>query len=256
VDTEAPEAAPVLADLVAAGLVSHEMIGDPARIGGEAAALAALCRIVAGPVWRLGPYHYAFRAGPADLGGDLAGLAPAERTAALAAALADALGADAAWLAAVEEPAAAPAALAAPLALVRAYAEAAAEALAPAGPEVQAVINARFAADCARLAAGAEPGTALDARLAEIEARTEAVRAAQAQAVDALAALVARLDAEAAARRADAARADMVAERLAELAAIAGHPAAFTETLGLTLAEFLARLEGLAEAAPARVQAG
>ena len=51
-----------LADLIAAGLVSHEMIGDPARLGSEAAALKALCGLVAGPVWRIEPFHYAFRA--------------------------------------------------------------------------------------------------------------------------------------------------------------------------------------------------
>ena len=61
----------VLGDLIAAGLVSHEMIGDPARLGGETAALHALCGLVAGPVYRIDAYHYAFRAGPGDLGGRL-----------------------------------------------------------------------------------------------------------------------------------------------------------------------------------------
>ena len=55
-----------------------------------------------------------------------------------------------------------------------------------------------------------------------------------------------RLDAQAEVLHAHIAREDMVAGRLAELAAIAGAPAAFRETLGLTLAEFLARLENRA----------
>ena len=57
------------------------------------------------------------------------------------------------------------------------------------------------------------------------------------------------------------AREDMVAGRLAELSALAGSPAAFAETLGLTLAEFLARIENRAGAAagtrhPGRLRAG
>ena len=49
----------------------------------------------------------------------------------------------------------------------------------------------------------------------------------------------------------------MVAGRLAELAAMAGTPAAFRETLGVTLAEFLARIENREALAPARsTQAG
>ena len=63
-----PSVPPALADLIAAGLVSHEMIGDPALLGPEAAALRVLCAQVGGPVWRLDPFHYAFRARPEDLG--------------------------------------------------------------------------------------------------------------------------------------------------------------------------------------------
>jgi hypothetical protein len=49
----------------------------------------------------------------------------------------------------------------------------------------------------------------------------------------------------------------MVAGRLAELAALAGAPAAFAEGLGVTLAEFLARIENREALGPARtVQAG
>ena len=236
-DTEAPDAPAALADLIAAGLVSHEMIGDPARLGGEAAALAALCRLIAGPVWRVGPYHYAFRAGPDDLQGALGPLGPGERAEALATALAATLGPDAAWLAPLEAPAGG-IAPEAPLVLLRAQAAAVEAALAPAEPGIHAIINARFAADCARLAAGAEPGTALDARLAALEAGQAEIRAAQAQAMAVL---------------------DGLAEAVAALAAAdrSGDPAGFTETLGLTLAEFLARLERGAGAgaapAPARV---
>ena len=63
-DSQSPDSAPTaLADLVAAGLVSHEMIGDPARLGPEAEVLRVLCGLVAGPIWRIEPFHYAFRAG-------------------------------------------------------------------------------------------------------------------------------------------------------------------------------------------------
>ena len=62
-----------------------------------------------------------------------------------------------------------------------------------------------------------------------------------------------RLDAQAEVLHAHIGREDMVAGRLAELAELAGAPAAFQETLGLTLAEFLARLERRAEEAPTRV---
>ena len=74
---ERPDSGPaVLADLIAAGLVSHEMIGDPAALASEAEALQTLCAQVLGPVWRLDPFHYAFRARPEDLGGQLAAIAP------------------------------------------------------------------------------------------------------------------------------------------------------------------------------------
>jgi hypothetical protein len=272
-DVTRPHSGPaVLADLIAAGLVSHEMIGDPGRLAGEAEALRLLCALVAGPVWRIEPYHYAFRADPDGV--------PEERAAALEAALAAELGAGAVWVSATERPEAVD--LDQPLLLLRAQGEAVQGALEAAGPELQAVIGARFAAATARLAAGAEPGTALDARLAAIETRQEAMLAALAAHAEAeqtgaeqtggaealgrlgatLGQVLQRLDAQAEVLHAHIAREDMVAGRLAELAAIAGAPAAFQETLGLTLAEFLARLEASsgargAEAAPARTtQAG
>ncbi len=159
-DTQIPDATPaVLADLIAAGLVSHEMIGDPARLAGEAAALRALCALVGGTVYRLGAFHYAFRAGPGDLDGRLAGLAPGDWTAALETALQAVLGADAAWLNPAgllggEDPA-----LDQPLLLLRARETAVAEGLAAAPAGVRAIVDAAYAAETARLIAGAAPGS-------------------------------------------------------------------------------------------------
>jgi hypothetical protein len=251
------DAAPVLADLVAAGLVSHEVIGDPGQLGPEAEVLRTLCGLVAGPVWRIEAFHYAFRAAPGDLGGRLAA-DPAGWTEALEEALKDALGADAVWLIAAEPAPGEGAALDLPLLLLRGQGAAVAGALEAAGPGLQAVVNARFAVDCARLAAGAEPGAALDARLTALEARQAEILAALAAPREGLAALaetleaaLERLDAQAEVLHDHIAREDMVAGRLAELA---GTPARFQETLGVTLAEFLARLERRAEeTAPSRV---
>ena len=118
------------------------------------------------------------------------------------------------------------------------------------------MIGARFAA--ARRPARRRrprPAGALDARLAAIEARQAAIargargprgraaEAALARLGAALGQVLQRLDAQADVLHAHIAREDMVAGRLAELAALAGAPAAFGETLGLTLAEFLARIE-------------
>lgn len=295
-----------LADLVTAGLVSHEMIGDPARLGGETATLRVLCRHVPGSIWRIEPYHYAFRLDAGAEDPEAAGLA-------LEAALAADLGPDAAWVSATDLIAGDPsermeagsgpgsgapmeeADLDAPLLLLRASAEAVADGLVFAGPGVQAVVSAGFAVRAARIAAAqvaadraeaagsgaeagleAEPGLAL--RFAAIEAgqaRIEAALAADAESraaaaaaevrlTELLAKVLCRLDAQAdvlhghIAREATVADTvmDTVAERLGEVAALAGglgsSSAAFQETLGLALAEFLARLERR-EAAPARV---
>jgi hypothetical protein len=251
----------VLGELIAAGLVSHEMIGDPGRLGGETAALHALCGLVAGPVYRIDAYHYAFRAGPGDLGGRLGELAPGDWTAALEAALAEALGPEAVWLNPTDLMAE-DAALAPPLMLLRAQGEAALEA---AGPGVLAVVNARYAAEVARLTAAA--GGAPDGRMATIEARLAAIldrleardagrdaeAAALARLAETLAVALQRLDAQAEVLHTHIAREDAVAGRLTEIAALAGGPGDFEERLGLTLAEFLARLELGAEAAPLRV---
>ena len=259
---ERPDSGPaVLADLIAAGLVSHEMIGDPGRLGGETEALRLLCTLVAGPVWRIEPYHYAFRADPSG--------APELRAAELEAALQAELGAEAVWVSATERPEATD--LDQPLLMLRAQGEAVLEA---AGPELMAVIGAGFAARAARIAAGAEGAGLADRladRLAAIEARQEAILAGLAARAEdertgaealgrlaaALGQVLQRLDAQADVIHAHIAREDMVAGRLAELAAMAGTPAAFRETLGVTLAEFLARIENREALAPARsTQAG
>lgn len=269
VETSAAASAPAaLADLIAARLVSHEMIGDPARLGSEAAALRVLCGLIAGPVWRIEPFHYAFRAGPGDfgdLGGALGAEPPAARAAALEAALQAALGADAVWVSATDlaEEDAGP--LEQPLVVLRAQAEALADALAVAAPGLQAVVNAKVAVETARLTAESitgAPGGALVARLEAIEARQAEIAAALAAQAEATAALsllgatletvLRRLDAQADVLHAHIAREDIVAGRLAELAALAGAPSAFQETLGVTLAEVLARLEAQAEM-PAQV---
>lgn len=264
VEPQAPDAAPrtqdpardaapaALADLIAAGLVSHEMIGDPARLGGEPASLRALCGLVAGPVYRIDAYHYAFRAGPGDLDGRLGTLAPGDWTAALEAALAATLGADAVWLNATDLLPEAGAALAQPLLLLRAQAAAVTEALETATPELQAVINARYAAAVARLTAAGDAGGPLAARLAAIEARQAEIlerlasgpEPALAELTRTLAVVLQRLDAQSEVLHTHVAREDQVAARLAEISDLAGTPQAFQETVGLALAEFLAEIEG------------
>jgi hypothetical protein len=241
VDSHAADSAPAaLADLIAAGLVSHEVIGDPGRLGPETAALAALCRLIAGPVWRIGAFHYAFRAQPDDLGGALAATPPADWTAALEAALQAELGADAVWASPVDILAAAEADLDQPLLLLRAQAEAVRGALGPAPAGLQAVVQARYAAEVARLTAGAEAGGELDRRLAAIEARQERLLALLEAREAGLGTALDRLDVQAARLCEQAAALDALARGLAEAATA---PAAFQETLGLTLAEFLARIE-------------
>ena len=288
------DAPAALADLAAAGLVSHEMIGDPARLRGEAATLRVLCAHVPGAIWRIEPYHYAFRLDGGFLGALPGGAGlpgtPEAAAAALEARLAAELGADAAWVSATDllagdeaaaDPAADPAAgvdLDAPLLLLRAGAAAVADGLASAGAGVQAVVSAGFAVRAARIAAGrledesgagpADPG--LGQRLAALEAgqgRIEAALAAATEMVAEMAAEMAaaaegrlgellaevlrRLDAQAEALHGHVAREGRVAGRLDEIAALAsaagdaagGAAAGFQETLGLALAEFLARLE-------------
>lgn len=269
----AADSAPAaLADLIAAGLVSHEVIGDPARLGAEAETLRLLCGLIAGPVWRIDAFHYAFRAQPADLAGRLAALAPEDWTAALEAALQAELGPEAVWVSPVDILAGGDADLDQPLLLLRAQAAAIAGALEAAPAGLQAIINARYAGEVARLTAATEAGRGLDARLAAIEAGQERILgliAAPPPGEAALARLEAgvtatlnavleevlrRLDGQEALLRAQAAEAE--ARIAARIEALAGRTAAadpgqaaFRESLGLTLAEFLARLE--TQAAPA-----
>ena len=249
VDTQGPPSAPpALADLIGAGLVSHEMIGDPAQLGPEAEALAVLCAQVGGPVWRLDPFHYAFRARPEDLGGALAGIAPEGWTAALEAALRAELGAEAVWISGTEVPPAAAGLPDLPILLLRAQGAALAEGLTAAGPGTQAVIQARFAVEAARLAAGAEPGSALARRLAVIETRQEEILEMLVERAAGAAAEAATLGRLAATLAATAQRLDAQVAALAARAAESGRPPdadaeAFRADLALTLAEFLARLE-------------
>ena len=244
---EVAAAAAALADLVAARLVDHEAIGDPARLAGEAAALGGLCALVAGPVYRLAPFHYAFAARDGDLGGRLAGLAGEDRTAALQGALAEALGSEAIWLGpadlaaepapedaggALREASVGPAALPAARVLLLEAGEAAVMgAVREAGEGMRAVIDARFAAEAARRSGALVEALGREA----IEAAMKAAEDAAVAAIDRrIGALETRLEDRLAAR--DAAEAEAAACRAAEARA-------FETRLGLALAEFLARLE-------------
>jgi hypothetical protein len=258
VDTPAPAA---LSELIAAGLVSHEMIGDPAKLGGEAGCLRALCSLINGPVYRVEAYHYAFRAGPGDLDGQLATLAPGEWTEAIETALCASLGEEAVWLNATDLLPEANAALAQPILLLRAQDAAITGALESVGPEIQAIINARYAAECARLtmeqAASDGAGGELASRLRAIEARQEeildglAARDAELQAAlsalsGALAQVLKRLDAQSEMLNAHMER-EATALSTAGAQGMAEAVDSFKKTLGLTLAEFLARIEQRAE---------
>ena len=241
-DTQASDAATgVLSNLVAADLVTHEMIGDPSRLEGEAACLRALCSVVGGSVYRLDPFHYAFRAGPLDLGGRLGDAGPGDWAAELEAALQEILGPDALWISAtppaprlVRDDDDEAAGTRAPVAYLRAFAEAAGG-LEPPEPGQRAVIDARYAAEIARLTAGAAPGEALDGRLSGLESRLDAM-------AQSMMSILARLEAS--------------ETRLERLLERGGDGSAFQDNVGLALAEFLARLEQRAEtgraAAPAR----
>jgi hypothetical protein len=145
--------------------------------------------------------------------------------------------------------------------LLRARETAVAAGLAAAPAGVRAVVDARYAAETARLIAGAAPGSELAGRLAAIEARQAELSeqlsardaaevAVSARLTEALAGLLERIEAQAALLRDQVAREERMVTQLAE---IAGREGDFEERLGLTLAEFLARLEQQASAqAPAR----
>jgi hypothetical protein len=274
----------ILGHLVAAGLASHELIGDPARLESETAALAALCARISGPVYRLGAFHYAFRMMPEDLDGRLAELEPADWTAALEAALAETLGAEAVWVSGTDPAAEAEAALdAAELTFLQVAGDTVAAALVEA-PGLRAVIHADIAARSAETAA-ALAAEAIAARLAGLEAdaqarldaaiATAAETAAAAVAAasrntlerlaESLAALADRLQDQSARLAEQSARQDALASGIAALeASIAGLVGAddgraaalrgvSSERLGLALAEFLAQTApGMTPAAPGR----
>lgn len=253
---DAPEAAPaVLQNLMAAGLVSHEMIGDPERLASEAEALRVLCGLIAGPIYRIEPYHYAFLAQAGDLDGGLEARAPEDWAAALEATLQAALGPEAVWVHPTDLIEAGAAALAEqPVLFLKAYAAAAEEGIAAAEPGVHAVINARFAAETARLTA--ERAAALAAEAAAREGEAEAGLAARLWAIEGE---VARLAEGLAVRPEPEAALAPLAERIGALAARiedeAARATAFEERIGLALAEFLARIEARAEPAGPEVEA-
>ena len=277
---DGPDAAPdesaptALRDLIAARLVTHEVIGDPARLGTEPATLRALCGLVAGPVYRLEPFHYAFAARPGDLGGALEGRDAAERTEALGAALAAALGPEAVWLGATDllpeanpSLAAGPEAMAGPpaeaaapapealpeaaLLVLRAQDGAVAAGLAAADPGLRAVIDAHLAVEAARRAADLAAALGLETA-SQAAARDVAARRAadlEAAALDRrLAAIEARLETLLETGMALRAAAPDAEAQAARLAAQARETRAFEARLGLALAEFLARLERRASA--------
>jgi hypothetical protein len=257
VDSQVTEnAPPVLQNLISAGLVSHEMVGDPARLDGEAACLRALCALVGGSVYRLDPFHYAFNACADGQGGTLGDIEADARADSLETALSDALGRDAVRIKALPgmtQDQAGQAGFDAPVLHLKALEDAVAG-IAPPEAGLQAVISARFAVETARLAAGEAPGSALNARLAAIEDRLERItgtleRPAAPVADPALArtlvSVLARLEKQ-----------QTCLEGLAgDVAAKDAGMAGFQDSIGLALAEFLARLErhaGQTAAVPAK----
>lgn len=153
-DTPISATAPkILENLVAAGLVSHELIGDPARLGTESVALAALCARIAGPVYRLGAFHYAFRAVATDLSGTLGEVEAAGWSAAIEASLATELGEEAVWVSAADFAAEAEAGIDGREILFLKAAGGATAAVLAEAPDLQAVIHAGIAARAAETAA-------------------------------------------------------------------------------------------------------
>jgi hypothetical protein len=237
----AHHAAPkILEHLVAAGLASHELIGDPARLESETAALAALCARISGPVYRLGAFHYAFRMAPEDLGGSLADREPADWAGALEAALTEDLGAEAVWVTGTD-PVTDAGLDAASVMFLEAADGAVGAALAEA-PGLRAVIHARIATQTAETAAALAAQT-IAARLAGIEASVEA--AAQAS-LDAAIEAAVEVAAEAAAQRAAAAIASASETMLERIATTLGALADRLQLQGTQLADQSARQDALA----------
>ncbi|WP_424930088.1 hypothetical protein [Amaricoccus tamworthensis] len=267
-DTRAPDSASaVLADLVAAGLVSHEMVVDADKISDEAVALRGLCALVSGSVYRVDAWHYAFPVTAADMDGRLGDLPPGDWTDALQEALTASLGQDAVWLNATDVLPDSAGILSRPLAFLRAHDGAVNSALTGAGAELQAIVNARYATECAHLTAGAGESGDLAARLDAIEATQAEILArldrpagpmADSTTVEkltkTLGALLHRIDAQSELLHEHIAQEDRVSAQLAELSELATAPADFQESLGLTFAEFLARMERQSEQDRAAMQ--
>lgn len=265
-DTRAPDSASaVLADLVAAGLVSHEMVVDADKISDEAVALRGLCALVSGSVYRVDAWHYAFPVTAADMDGRLGELPPGDWTDALQVALTETLGQDAVWLNATDILPDSAEILSRPLAFLRAHDGAVNGALSGAGSDLQAIVNARYATECAHLTAGAGGGLAerldtIEATQAEILARLDrpAGPMADSTAVEkltkTLGALLHRIDAQSELLHGHIAQEDRVSAQLAELSELATAPTDFQESLGLTFAEFLARMERQSEQDRAAMQ--
>lgn len=238
----------ILENLVAAGLVSHEMIGDPARLGPETEVLAALCARIAGPVYRLGAFHYAFRIEGSDLDGGLAGLAPGDWARALEAALAADLGEASVWVSSAELAAGAEAALDATEILFLEAGGGATGAALTEAPELRAVIHAGLAARGAEIAARATAAAVTASMTASMtEARAEALRADGAMAT-AVAERIAALETGLAARL-EATAAEAVGGALAATGASDAVLDRLAGTLGALadrLAEQAARQDALA----------
>lgn len=246
-EPETPETL-ALADLVAAGQVSHEMICDPEVLGAEAPALNRLCALIAGEIYRIGPFHYAFHARAEDMEGAL-GLIPVDDwTGMIEAALRAELGAGAVWLYPTDL-------LSEALALEG-------TAGAPAGtdvPETAGALEARLAELVQSvgqslgqsLAGGAERLARIEAKLETLLARLDAGETRHDLLGEHLAEhLTLRLGESLGDRLGDrlGAGTDRVAEHMAERASA---EAAFEEKIGLALAEFVARIErAVAESAP------
>jgi hypothetical protein len=173
VDSPVSESPKILENLVAAGLVSHELIGDPDRVATESAALGALCARIASPVYRLGAFHYAFRVGPEDLGGALAGTEPGAWGAAIEAALTAELGEEAVWINAANVAAEAEAGLDTREILFLKAGDGAVAAVLAEAPDLRAVIAAHAAARTA------ETASALTAEAIDGAARAAGAGAAE-----------------------------------------------------------------------------
>jgi hypothetical protein len=199
VDTLVSDTVPkILKNLAAAGLVTHELIGDPARLAGESAALAALCARVGGAVYRLAAFHYAFRIDEHDVGGALARSEPGSWGKALEAALVEELGAEAVWVTAADLVADVEADLdSRHVMFLKAAGGAIGTALAEI-PDLQAVVHAGIAASSAEAAARATAGAIAQASR-EAGAGAEALLAALATLGDRVEALEAGIDARVAA---------------------------------------------------------